>query len=80
MVLQLVHAVVVLVARDHPVAASLLTAGMTMFSGSIYALTLDPAKFRFIGPVTPLGGLLMIAGWATLAFSKSGNATRVVRL
>ncbi|KAK0750325.1 hypothetical protein B0T18DRAFT_322941 [Schizothecium vesticola] len=77
---QLIHAVVVLVAGDHPVAASLLTAGMTMFSGSIYALTLDPARFRFMGPITPLGGLLMIAGWVTLAFSKSGNATRAMRL
>ena len=69
-----------LVARDHPVAASLMTAGMTMFSGSIYALTLNTDKFRILGPVTPLGGLCLIAGWATLAFSKSGGATRWPRL
>ncbi len=50
------------------VAGSLLTAGMTMFSGSIYALVLDPARFRFLGPVTPLGGLCLIGGWIALAF------------
>ena len=69
-----------LVARDHPLAAGFLTAGMTMFSGSIYALTLDPARFRFMGPVTPLGGLFLIAGWATLAFGKGGGARGAVRL
>lgn len=59
-----------LIARDNPLAAGLFTAGMTMFSGSIYALILDPAHFRFLGPVTPLGGLCLIGGWVTLAFSK----------
>jgi len=73
---QLVHAVVVLIARDHPVAAGCLTAGMTLFSGSIYALTLNPEKFRFMGPVTPLGGLFLIAGWAALAFGKGPVASR----
>ena len=60
----------VLVAREHPVACVLLTAGMTMFSGSIYALTLDTERFRSLGPVTPIGGLCLIAGWLALAFSK----------
>ncbi|KAK5659392.1 hypothetical protein OQA88_1485 [Cercophora sp. LCS_1] len=70
---QLVHSVALLIARDNPLAASFFTAGMTLFSGSIYALTLDTARFRFLGPITPLGGLFLIAGWATLAFSKSGS-------
>ncbi|KAK3345839.1 DUF423-domain-containing protein [Lasiosphaeria hispida] len=76
---QLIHAVVLLVVPDHPVAASLFTAGMTLFSGSIYALTLDPARFRFLGPITPLGGLCLIAGWTALAFGKSGGAARLPR-
>ncbi|KAK0648475.1 hypothetical protein B0T16DRAFT_348617, partial [Cercophora newfieldiana] len=67
---QLVHAVAVLIARDNPVAAGCFTAGMTLFSGSIYALTLNTEKFRFLGPVTPLGGLFLIAGWTALAFGK----------
>ncbi|KAK4447378.1 hypothetical protein QBC34DRAFT_409945 [Podospora aff. communis PSN243] len=73
---QLVHAVALLVARDHPVAAGCFTAGMTLFSGSIYALTLNAEKFRFLGPVTPLGGLFLMAGWAALAFGKAPGAPR----
>ncbi|KAI0197669.1 hypothetical protein F4808DRAFT_438304 [Astrocystis sublimbata] len=69
---QLIHSVALLVASraapENKLAAGLFTAGMTMFSGSIYALILDPARFRFLGPVTPLGGLCLIGGWAALAF------------
>ncbi|KAJ2986335.1 hypothetical protein NUW58_g5077 [Xylaria curta] len=69
---QLLHSVALLVATraapENKLAAGLFTAGMTMFSGSIYALVLDPARFRFLGPVTPLGGLCLIGGWAALAF------------
>ncbi|KAI0390282.1 hypothetical protein F5Y17DRAFT_71796 [Xylariaceae sp. FL0594] len=69
---QLIHSVALLVASraapENKVAAGLFMAGMTMFSGSIYALVLDPARFRFLGPVTPLGGLCLIGGWAALAF------------
>ena len=43
----------------------LFTAGIAMFSGSIYALTFDGPKF--LGPITPLGGLSLMAGWFTLA-------------
>ncbi|KAK1777245.1 hypothetical protein QBC45DRAFT_331171 [Copromyces sp. CBS 386.78] len=71
---QLVHSAVLLVASHHPVASALFTAGMTMFSGSIYALTLDTERFRFLGPVTPVGGLFLIAGWLALAFASKGTA------
>ncbi|EGO54934.1 hypothetical protein NEUTE1DRAFT_113354 [Neurospora tetrasperma FGSC 2508] len=71
---QLVHSAVILVASHHPVASALFTAGMTMFSGSIYALTLDTERFRFLGPVTPVGGLFLIAGWLALAFASKGSA------
>ena len=49
------------------VAMGWFTAGMTMFSGSIYLLVLDPQRFKFFGPVTPLGGLCLIGGWVALA-------------
>ncbi|KAI1081939.1 hypothetical protein F5B20DRAFT_39643 [Whalleya microplaca] len=69
---QLVHSVALLVAAQaaplNIAAGGLLTAGMTMFSGSIYLLVLDPVRFRFLGPVTPLGGLCLIGGWTALAF------------
>ena len=40
-------------------------AGMLLFSGSLYSITL--AGQVWLGPVTPLGGLSMIAGWFCLA-------------
>ena len=56
-------------APENRAAAGLLVAGMTMFSGSIYALVLDPARCgRLLGPVTPLGGVCLIGGWLALAF------------
>lgn len=40
---------------------------MTMFSGSIYGLILNPS-LRILGPVTPIGGMCLIGGWVALAF------------
>lgn len=57
-------------------AGALFTAGMTMFSGSIYLLTLDPQRFRKLGPVTPLGGVCLIGGWVALAFASRGRFVR----
>ncbi|CAZ96014.1 Conserved hypothetical membrane protein [Zobellia galactanivorans] len=46
--------------------------GTFLFSFSIYALVISAAKgrkLRFLGPVTPLGGLLLVCGWALLLYS-----------
>jgi uncharacterized membrane protein YgdD (TMEM256/DUF423 family) len=40
-------------------------AGILVFSGSLYALVLT--GHRWLGAVTPIGGLLLIAGWVALA-------------
>lgn len=44
--------------------------GTVMFSGSIFGLVLLPQMGlsinKYIGPITPLGGLIMIFGWFTL--------------
>jgi len=45
---------------------SLFTAGVILFSGSIYLLVLT--EQRWLGPVTPIGGLLLIAAWVSLLF------------
>ncbi|CAM4138210.1 DUF423 domain-containing protein [Gillisia limnaea] len=40
--------------------------GIIIFSFSIYGLTLSAArgkKMRFLGPITPLGGILLVIGW-----------------
>jgi uncharacterized membrane protein YgdD (TMEM256/DUF423 family) len=50
--------------RPLGVAPWLFAAGIALFSGSIYALVLDGP--RWLGPVTPLGGVALIAGWASL--------------
>jgi len=45
--------------------------GMLLFSGSIYLLALKevlPFSIGFLGPVTPLGGLLLIIGWLRLGY------------
>ncbi|MEO5721723.1 MAG: DUF423 domain-containing protein [Chthoniobacterales bacterium] len=45
----------------------LLVAGIVLFSGSLYALALT--NVRWLGAITPLGGLCFLAGWAWLIFS-----------
>lgn len=40
--------------------------GVLFFSFSIYGLTITSAlnkKWRWLGPITPIGGLLMVSGW-----------------
>jgi uncharacterized membrane protein YgdD (TMEM256/DUF423 family) len=43
-----------------------MLAGVLLFSGSIYVLCLVDGV-SWLGPVTPLGGVLMIAAWFSLA-------------
>lgn len=45
----------------------LLFAGIILFSGSLYVLSV--ARVRIMGPITPLGGLLFIAGWIMVGLS-----------
>lgn len=48
--------------------------GIILFSFSIYGLVLSDAKgkkMKFLGPITPLGGLLLIVGWALLIYNIS---------
>lgn len=48
------------------VAPWLFLAGIALFSGSLYVMTLTGA--RKLGAVTPIGGTLFLAGWAALAW------------
>ena len=45
----------------------LLFAGILIFSGSLYAMAL--ANLRWLGAITPIGGLCFLAGWAWLIIS-----------
>ena len=40
-------------------------AGIAIFSGSLYLLSVTGA--RWLGAITPIGGLCLIAGWVVLA-------------
>ncbi|WP_042720702.1 DUF423 domain-containing protein [Flavobacterium sp. B17] len=49
----------------------LMIAGTMLFSFSIYLLSLQDymgANLKFLGPITPLGGLMMILSWGMLIF------------
>lgn len=61
--------------KDFPSAAikwagRLFIAGIILFSGSLYALAMVQGMvkpgFKWLGPVTPIGGAAFIAGWACL--------------
>jgi len=43
------------------------TAGIVIFSGSLYALALTGVKG--LGAITPIGGLAFLAGWALLVWA-----------
>ncbi len=47
--------------------AALFLLGSLLFSGSLYAMALGGPGW--LGAVTPLGGLLLMAGWASLAWA-----------
>jgi len=48
-------------------AGWLFVAGTLLFSGSLYALALS--GIRWLGAVTPLGGVAFLAGWICLALA-----------
>ena len=68
----LTHAVVMLViATLRPLrsaAWSLMLAGVVIFSGTLYVLALT--NMRWLGAITPIGGVCLLAGWLKLAFGK----------
>jgi uncharacterized membrane protein YgdD (TMEM256/DUF423 family) len=47
-------------------AGVLFLVGIVVFSGSLYVLALSGE--RWLGAITPLGGLAFLAGWLMLAF------------
>ncbi|MCA9675134.1 MAG: DUF423 domain-containing protein [Kofleriaceae bacterium] len=48
-------------------AGWVMLAGVAVFSGSLYALALSGVKV--LGAITPIGGVLMMAGWLLLAIA-----------
>lgn len=71
---QMYHALVLLFSGTYFSTPNQLMAwsfiiGTILFSFSIYGLVLSDAngrKMKFLGPITPLGGLLLVIGWIML--------------
>jgi uncharacterized membrane protein YgdD (TMEM256/DUF423 family) len=73
---QIIHSVVLLFlflivdkykSKHMVIASKLIFWGIILFSGSIYILTLknilEIEILKFAGPITPIGGALIILGW-----------------
>jgi uncharacterized membrane protein YgdD (TMEM256/DUF423 family) len=57
-------------ARRARFAPAFFLSGVVLFSGSLYALAFGAP--RWVGIVTPFGGLSFLAGWAVLAWAARG--------
>lgn len=76
---QMYHAIVLLTLGLHLNANTTIDSyiiyafivGVMLFSFSIYGLVISSAnnkKLKFLGPITPLGGLFLIIGWSLLIY------------
>jgi len=71
---QMYHAIVLLILgfNSNSITSATywcFTIGIVLFSFSIYGLVLSDAKgkkLKFLGPITPIGGLLLVIGWLLL--------------
>jgi uncharacterized membrane protein YgdD (TMEM256/DUF423 family) len=57
------------------IAAALFAVGISIFSGSLYALALTDIKL--FGAVTPIGGMTLIAGWLALLWVRRPHHSSV---
>jgi uncharacterized membrane protein YgdD (TMEM256/DUF423 family) len=75
----LVHAPVLLwLAREQSVTRIpflCFVFGILLFSGSLYLLAVT--GITWLGAVTPIGGLLLMAGWASIAWNGFRSESRV---
>ncbi|HEX2165726.1 MAG TPA: DUF423 domain-containing protein [Longimicrobiales bacterium] len=54
------------------VSGALFLFGILVFGGTVYALALGGP--RWLGAITPLGGLALIAGWVVMAVAVARSA------
>lgn len=66
------HALAIAILTLHPRAPKragiCFLAGIVLFSGSLYLLALF--SWKWLGPVTPLGGVAFLAGWTWIALGR----------
>ena len=61
----------ILTEKNKRTIAILTTIGIFLFSGSIFLLStqdLSGINFKFLGPITPVGGVFLILSWFFTAF------------
>ncbi|MFZ5720216.1 MAG: DUF423 domain-containing protein [Pseudomonadota bacterium] len=51
-------------------APAFFLSGVVVFTGSLYAMALGAP--RWLGAITPIGGILFLIGWAVLAWAARG--------
>ena len=74
----LIHAAALLGVAAHPhpprAAGVSFTIGICIFSGTLYLMAVT--GMRWLGAITPIGGVLLIVGWVALAMARpvSGNS------
>ncbi len=69
---QMVHGLALLIVADiNRKAAWLMFTGASIFASTLYLMAMGAP--RWLGAITPIGGVLMIAGWlwTSISFSKS---------
>ena len=68
-----IHAVVLFALANRrakqPIPWLCILAGILIFSGSLYLLAVTNA--RWLGAITPIGGILLLVGWGYLVFKPS---------
>jgi uncharacterized membrane protein YgdD (TMEM256/DUF423 family) len=70
-ILGILGAIIPLTERLFKVAGFLFFIGVILFSGSLYLLSTQSIlkiSIPFLGPITPIGGVLLILGWALSIF------------
>lgn len=80
---QLIHALALLfvssaqerwTGRAPRIAGGTFALGILLFSGSLYALALGAP--RYVGFITPFGGLCFLSGWVAMAVAAVGATER----
>jgi len=73
----LAHAIVLLVLATRGSVArrpfTLFGVGILIFSGSLYVLAIT--NVRWLGAITPVGGLCLLGGWLMLALTPTEKST-----
>ena len=72
---QLMHALAIWILaesrRPDRIAAWCFSIGILIFSGTLYVLCLT--QIRWLGAITPIGGVLFLVGWGRLIFRKQAS-------